>query len=213
MAWINALGFQRNAEHSVISGTSERFHLRGAETTMAPQHRHPAGRRFPELNTASAHAPVTDAAQTTLCDHLVESGLDQPFGLLAIPSPAYLCPACLAVAVETNLSDGVPPADLVAAISFTLCEHMPGTACLPCRSAATAALSIRRWKAYFRDGSEGNRLQRVITGIAAEFDKATATTPKPVYRLHGRRRAVPGDYPVAALSNRTDIVVTPGGAR
>lgn len=109
-------------------------------------------------------------APVAMCDHLLTGkGLNQPFALLAHPTPLYGCPNCLADAVDGQLREGVPPANVAASLHFGDCGHVDGhKPCWPCREAIAAELLTRRWKAYREDTTHGNRIERVISKTGAK---------------------------------------------
>lgn len=119
----------------------------------------------------------SDAAHAaTLCAHLIEAGLSQPFALYATRKQAqYLCGTCLVSTVERRLAmPNQQPASIAESISFQHCDH-PGShdrACWRCLSAVQAALTAAWAKATFQDKPLANRLLRVVQLLNRHYDPA-----------------------------------------
>jgi hypothetical protein len=109
---------------------------------------------------------AASAANTTMCPHLLESGLQAPFALYHTKKTArYTCPACTVDAIERRLAPpGQEPNDVAQSVSFQNCQHSPGErACWSCLEAVNAELTLRWSRLFYRDKQSANRLRRVAS--------------------------------------------------
>ncbi len=113
------------------------------------------------------------APEVTMCSHVVEAEMQTPFALYTTKRKAeYLCPQCLADAIERRLSmPGQQPADAASAVSFAHCGHVDGErACWPCLEAACAELVSRWAKLFHQEKSKASQLRRVVAHWRKFYD-------------------------------------------
>jgi hypothetical protein len=132
-----------------------------------------------------------DAPTTTLCPHLISDGhTDQPLALLTGSTTLeYLCPTCVADAIERQLDTETPEA-IAESVSFRHCDHAidtkgKRTACEPCMAGITGEL-LTRW-AHIRhvDRVHAHRLLRVLLKLG------TSPAAKP---RQARKERYPGEF-------------------
>jgi hypothetical protein len=183
------------------------------------------------------------AVPVTLCDHLMERGLEQPFTLMRQTGAAlYLCPLCLGIEVVGHLEDGDSPEDVKESLSFDLCDHGPKVTgrghpfCIVCLRAILGGLAIE-WATYSLTNKPlANRIKSVSDKLEMRFDVRGAlvpeTTPKDKATAKVRaaktakavRKAFYGgkwqpsaapEYPKPAIQSTplSDVIVIPPGPK
>lgn len=109
----------------------------------------------------------------TICQHLIDGGLDQPHGLyLTTRRASYCCPACLLDSIERRLKQpGGSPLDAATRCHFTKCQCSEvERVCFSCLAACVDEITNRWVRLLHTDKTKANQLHRVRKHWNRHFD-------------------------------------------
>ena len=145
--------------------------------------------------TTTAHTS-TIQIEPTLCQHILSTGLQQPFTLSTIgQNPAYLCSVCAVDEIAAQLYNHTAQ-EIAASINLTLCDHdANGTnidrkSCRACLGGLEAAMWLQWSKLLLRDKPRSARLREVLKRIRRlhgsiqtnAIETSATTAPAPAQR-------------------------------